>query len=63
MKVPSLVPVPVMRSQTVSSVGGQVLDMQFEVGERAPQRGDHGLDALGAGGVVGAEVLVLDHFG
>jgi cytochrome P450 len=45
------------------AVHDQVLDGQVEIGERPPQRCDHGLHALSAGSVVGAEVLVLDQIG
>jgi hypothetical protein len=36
---------------------GEVVDREVKVGEGAPQRADHGLHSLGAGGVVGAEHL------
>ena len=61
MNGPSFVPEPTFRAHTVRvAVDDEVLDTSNAKSEYAPpQRLDHGLDALGAGGVVAAEVLVL----
>ncbi len=45
------------------TIDDEVLDLEMEVRERAAERCDHGLDALGAGCVVRAEVLMLHDVG
>ena len=45
------------------AVDDQVLDREAEVGERRRSDSTTARDALGAGGVIRAEVLVLDELG